>query len=69
MTRTLVLNFLGGMAFAAIFLGVAMAADGRAAAAAPRPGCRTVIGIAVRGDALISGPVFETDHSRCRLVA
>ena len=66
MTRTLVLNFLAGMAIAIAFLGVALAVDARHGAVAAdrpeRPGCRTVIGVA-RAD------VFATDHPRCRLVA
>jgi hypothetical protein len=66
MARKLVLNFLGGIAIAAVFLEIAMAANG-AAAAADRPGCRVVIGAAVKDGA--NAPVFETDHSRCRLVA
>jgi hypothetical protein len=35
--------------------------------AAERPGCRTVIGIALGAGR--PGPAFAADHSRCRLVA
>jgi hypothetical protein len=66
MTRNLVLHFLGGMAVASVFLGLALAVDGRHGAVAAdrpeRPGCRVVIGVA-RAD------TFATDHPRCRLVA
>jgi hypothetical protein len=69
MTRNLVLCFAAGMAIAAVFLGIALAGQGRGAVrlAAERPGCRTVIGIALGAGR--AGPAFAADHSRCRLVA
>ena len=59
MLKTLIMSFFAGIAAAALFLGVAMASDGRGAPAAKRPGCRVIIGAART----------ETDHFRCSPVA